>query len=348
MRLSGWSVYSPAGRAAGAGVRGTSTGGAGGPGSAGLASRRSASSCATRWASAASTSRRTIRPPGPEPSRSVTSRPASAASRRASGLAKRRGWPLPAGATVATIGSGAGAGACPLPPLTPSAARAASTSSTASSGRASRAIAVPTSTSVPSGTRVRRMTPSDSASTSTTALSVSTVAMTSAFANRVLTATGQPASVADVVAAAISGMRRSSGMSVPDPGLQGQGDLFGLGDGGPLQHLGDARRRLAAGHPLDRVVEVVEEAALDLIGQPAAVRRPQGALLGDEDVVGLLDAGSDGVPVDAGPVEPAQVDDLGVDVGLPDRLEHVVRHRQVGQDRHVRAGTADGGLAHRQ
>ena len=49
----------------------------GGPGSAGLASWRSASSCATRWARAASTSRRTIRPPGPVPARSVTSEPAS-------------------------------------------------------------------------------------------------------------------------------------------------------------------------------------------------------------------------------------------------------------------------------
>ena len=51
------------------------------------------------------------------------------------------------------------------------------------------------------------------------------------------------------------------------------GDLFGLGDGGALEHLADARRRLAAGDPLDRVVEPVEEAALDLVGQPAAVRR---------------------------------------------------------------------------
>src|SRR3954454_13131240 len=192
-------------------------------------------------------------------------------------------------------------------------------------------IAVPTSTSVPSATSVRRMTPSDSASTSTTALSVSTVAITSEAEKRVLTATGQPASVADVVAAAISGMRRSSGMSVPDPGLEGLDDLFGLRDGGPLEDLADARRRLATGHPLHGVVEVVEEAALDLVGQPAAVRRPDRALLGDEHVVRLLDALADGVPVDAGPVEPTEVDDLGVQVAdLLDGLEDVVRHGQVG------------------
>ncbi len=87
----------------------------------------------------------------------------------------------------------------------------------------------------------------------------------------------------------------------------------------------------------DGVVEPVEEAALDLVGQPAAVRRADGALLGDQHVVGLPDALADGVPVDAGAVEPAQVDHLGVDVAdLLDRLEHVVDHRQVGEDRDAR------------
>ena len=76
---------------------------------------------------------------------------------------------------------------------------------------------------------------------------------------------------------------------------------------------------------------------------------PTRPLLGDQHVVGLADALADGVPVDAGAVEPAQVDDLGVDAAdLVDRVEDVVGHGEVGEDRDVDTGAPDGGLADRQ
>ena len=108
-------------------------------------------------------------------------------------------------------------------------------------------------------------------------------------------------------------------MSVPRDLGEGRGDLGVLGDRGPLEHLADARRGDAAGDPPDRGVEQVEEPSVDLVGQPPAVRRAPGALLGDQDLVGLGELGLDRVPVDARAVEPAQVDDLGVDVALSSR-----------------------------
>ena len=51
-------------------------------------------------------------------------------------------------------------------------------------------------------------------------------------------------------------------------------DLFGAGYGGPLQNLADAGRRLAPGDALDRGVEPVEQAALDLVGEPTSSKGP--------------------------------------------------------------------------
>jgi hypothetical protein len=56
------------------------------------------------------------------------------------------------------------------------------------------------------------------------------------------------------------------------------------------------------------------------VGQPPAIGRPDGALLHDEHGVCRLDAVADGLPVEASPVEEAQVDEFGVDARLLDRL----------------------------
>ena len=93
-------------------------------------------------------------------------------------------------------------------------------------------------------------------------------------------------------------------------------------------------------------VEQVEEPAVDLVGQPPAVRRADRALLGDQHLVGLRQALLDRVPVDARPVEPAQVDHLGVDLAvLLDRRQHVRRHPEVGEDGDVGARAAHRGPA---
>jgi hypothetical protein len=60
---------------------------------------------------------------------------------------------------------------------------------------------------------------------------------------------------------------------------------------------------------------------------------PTGPLLDDEHPVGLADAGAERVPVEAGPVQPAQVDHLGVDARLLDRGQRLRHHRQVCHDR---------------
>ena len=64
-----------------------------------------------------------------------------------------------------------------------------------------------------------------------------------------------------------------------------------------LEMLGDASAR----HPLHRLVEPVEEPALDLVGEPAAVRAFPARPARRSARVGLADAVADGVPVDARP-----------------------------------------------
>src|SRR5207244_3153327 len=118
-----------------------------------------------------------------------------------------------------------------------------------------RAIGAPTATWAPLGTRVRSSTPSLSASTSTTAFSVSTVASVSAAEHGAFSSTCHSCSTASTAFAATSGIRSTHGMSVPRHLGELGGDFLALGDGGPLEHLADARRRLATGDPLHRLVE---------------------------------------------------------------------------------------------
>ena len=90
---------------------------------------------------------------------------------------------------------------------------------------------------------------------------------------------------------------------------------------------------------MNGLIKPVEEAPLNLVGKPAPVGSPEGTLLCDEDVVRLLDALADGVPVDAGAIKPAKVDDVRVDgVDLVEGLEHVVGHGEVTDDGDVVAG----------
>ena len=204
---------------------------------------------ASRASVACCMSRRTTRPPGPVPRRSAMDRPASLARRRASGLLKMRP-PIPSPASPAGVtGIGLGVGApdeavevlSARPNPTPSSASRAPRSSTSSPGSPSRAIGAPTSTMAPAGTSVLRMTPLASAGTSTTAFSVSTVAMASCAVNCVFSGTGHSASTASTALAATSGMRSNRAMSVPrDLGELG-GDFLAPGDRRPFEHLADAR-----------------------------------------------------------------------------------------------------------
>ena len=83
----------------------------------------------------------------------------------------------------------------------------------------------------------------------------------------------------------------------------------------------------------DRLIEPVEVAALDLVGEPAAVRGALRALLDDQHGVRLLDRLADRLPVERGPVEPAQVDDVGVDARSARSPRGSGDHRQVADDR---------------
>src|SRR5436305_6555049 len=219
---------------------------------------------------------------------------------------------------------------------TPRDCNSAPRSPTCSPRSPSTAIGSPTSTCAPGGTSVFNTRPSASASTSTAAFSVSTVARASRAEKSPDSSTSHSESTASVALAASSGIRSTRAMaSVPRDLVERCDDLSGLGDGRALQHLADAGRGDAAGHPSYRRVEKVEVPAVDLVGQPPAVRGSNGALLGDQELVGLGETGLDGLPVDAGAVEPAQVDHLCVELVPGRRLEGVRRHPEVGQYRQV-------------
>ena len=120
--------------------------------------------------------------------------------------------------------------------------------------------ALPTSTSTPAGTRVLSSIPSASAGTSTSALSVSTTTTTSPFSNVVPSVSGHADRTgrrgrrgdlrhAEQLRHGVL-LRQSVGSCYwPLISVERRDDLLGAGDGGPLQHLADARRRLAAVDP---------------------------------------------------------------------------------------------------
>ena len=62
-------------------------------------------------------------------------------------------------------------------------------------------------------------------------------------------------------------------------------------------------------------------------------------MLQHDHAVGLAHTFADRVPVDAGPVQRAQIDDLGIDVHLVGHLNSQWRHGEIGQNRepHARA-----------
>jgi len=75
---------------------------------------------------------------------------------------------------------------------------------------------------------------------------------------------------------------------------QGQFDFLALRDGGPLEHLADAGGGLTAGDALHGLVQPVEEASLDLVGEPAAIRRAARTLLGEDALRSLAVANMGG------------------------------------------------------
>ena len=124
---------------------------------------------------------------------------------------------------------------------TPSSASNALRSSTSSPGSPSSAIGAPTSTTAPVGTSVLRITPSASAGTSTTAFSVSTVAIASWALNGVCSGTGHCDSTASTALAATSGMRSNRAMSGLRDLSEPCGDFLALGDRRPFKDLANAR-----------------------------------------------------------------------------------------------------------
>src|SRR5690554_7300936 len=238
-----------------------------------------------------STSRRTMRPPGPEPSRASIGTPFSRASLRARGLAKTR---APRGASAASAGAGPlDAGPLDADPLDPGACTASADGTSgswaapsASPRRAARsysspalavstAIGVPTATTLPGSTSRLARTPDSSACISTTAFSVSISASTSPTATSPPSSTTHVAIAASVEFAMTSGRRMMLATSTTEPfddAADALDDLFRAGVRGTLEHLRDARRGLAAVHALDGLVEPVEEAPLDLVGEPPAGR----------------------------------------------------------------------------
>src|SRR5690606_38873939 len=129
---------------------------------------------------------------------------------------------------------------------------------------------------VPASSTIRPTTPASSAAYSTTAFSVSISAIGSPTATWSPSAMSQFAIAASSAPASTLGIRTIDAMSahpskaVADP-LETGDDLLGAGDRRPLQNLGDARGRLRSRDALHRLVEPVEVAALDLVGEPGAV-----------------------------------------------------------------------------
>ncbi|CAB4860989.1 unannotated protein [freshwater metagenome] len=165
---------------------------------------------------AARISLRTIRLPGPVPAIPSSAMPESLAIFRANGLAKIR---AESGVPAGTVGLGGVFDSEPLGTseligtasdfaLTPSAASAAAISMPVSPESPTRAIGEPTSTCAPFWTRRLRRTPSDSASRSTAAFSVSTTASDCPVVKAEPSASSQLANVASTAFAAISGIRR--------------------------------------------------------------------------------------------------------------------------------------------
>src|SRR6185312_4963434 len=209
----------------------------------------------------------------------------------------------------------------------------------------STAIGSPIAADAPASSTMRPIVPDSSAAYSTTAFSVSISAIGSPTAISSPSATSQVAMAASSAPARTLGMRTIEATSthLPESGtnpLQAGDDLLGACNGRPLEHLRDARRGLRTGDALHGLVEPVEEAALDLVGEPAAVGGALGAFFDDEHAVRLADARADGVPVQAGAVQEAQVDEFCIHTGLCDRFGAAMHHRQVAQHRHVRARAA--------
>ena len=95
--------------------------------------------------------------------------------------------------------------------------------------------------------------------------------MASLDLNDVFSGTGHADSTASTELAATSGMCSNRAMSGPRDLGESRGDLCSLGDRRPFQDLADTRRGLATGHSLHGLVKPVEEPALDLVSEPAAI-----------------------------------------------------------------------------
>ena len=128
-----------------------------------------------------------------------------------------------------------------------------------------------------------------------------------------------------------------------------RGDLLALGDRRPLQHLADARRGLAAGDPLDRAVQPVEEAGAGS-RRPASRRtrsRPAPCSTISTRLVLRMLAPSVSQSRLARSSQRRSITSASI-AGLLDRGQRLGHHRQVGDDRDALARAPDRGLADRQ
>src|SRR6185312_6993961 len=297
------------------------------------------------------TSSRMMRPLGPLPVSLTRSMPFSRARRRASGLANRR---LDAAAArdsgrgadglAWTPAPGVEASASPVSACGASDAAIAASSSPAS---ARTPMAVSTGSTFPAACRIRASRPPLSLEISTTALSVSTSAKASPASSMSPSALSQRDRVPSVILARMAGNRRTSAMDEPRQALQAGDHLLGAGIGRALEDFRDGGGSFAARHPLDRMIEPVEQPMLDGLGKPPAIGRALRPLLDDDHQIGLLDAFGNRIPVEAGAVETAQIDDLDIRAKRLDGFERACDHGGIGQQRRLRTLPANGGLAER-
>src|SRR4051812_13335389 len=337
IRLSGTRSVSWSSTAAGAA---SAAGRWTGCGAGGAVSRTAASSAA------ASTSARTIRPPGPDPVTALRSTPFSRAIRRASGEDGGRERPFAGSAAgAAATGRGASCGSGAGSAATGRAAGAGAPSVT------SVAIGVPMAAVSPSPTRISPRTPSSYASYSIRALSVSM--STSASPAETLSPgflcqelTTPSSIVSDRRGMRISDMVFLSARGGAERVAHGGDEGIGRRQRGEFQGLGVGERHLGHRHPAYGRVEPVEGALLDRGRDLGADPVGEPVVLGDHGAPRTADGADHGLAVER--AQAAQVDDLGGDALAGEPLGDLggdVRHPGVGDDRDVGALAGDGGPA---
>src|SRR3990172_1544095 len=329
---------------------------------------------------AASTSRLTMRPPGPVPVSSARFSPACFAMRFASGEALMRPFALGgAGATGVTAGdtapAGTGGAACGVAGADGAATGAVSTAafrriasrSSASSAEPTTPIRAPTGTVWPGSRNTPRSTPSAGASISMFTLSVSISATGSPRLTGSPTRFSHCASLPSVMSKPILGIVSSVAIdysvlrvaySVTGYGtrntfsryrrLHRRDDVLLPRQGFLLDVPGVRQRHFFRADAPHRRVQPVEAFFADARGD-LGLHTERAPFLGHDDgAIRLAHRLEDGLQIER--AQRAQIDDLCIDSFLGQHVRRAKRrleHAPVGHDRHVLAGALNVALAER-